>query len=117
MKRYQLAKIWEVSTQQIAWTLASVPSNPVGTPINWIRGELIGKGTYARVYLALNVHNGEMMAMKQVEMPQTVADKEDARQTHVIAAIKHENSIHAKLSHPNVVQYLGFEETPSFYSM
>ena len=46
----------------------------------WVRGELIGKGTYGRVYLALNVTTGEMIAVKQVEIPKTASDRDDSRQ-------------------------------------
>ncbi|GJE92098.1 Pkinase-domain-containing protein [Phanerochaete sordida] len=31
----------------------------------WVRGELIGRGSYGKVYLDLNVNTGEMMAVKQ----------------------------------------------------
>ena len=36
--------------------------------MRWIKGDLIGKGTYGRVYLALNATTGEMIAVKQVEV-------------------------------------------------
>ena len=83
----------------------------------WVRGELIGKGTYGRVYLALNATTGEMIAVKQVEIPQTASDKNDSRQAVFVQALKLESEIFKDLDHPNVVQYLGFEETPNFLSM
>lgn len=83
----------------------------------WVRGELIGKGTYGRVYLALNATTGEMIAVKQVEIPQTASDKNDSRQAVFVQALKLESEIFKDLDHPNVVQYLGFEETPTFLSM
>ena len=43
----------------------------------WIRGELIGRGTYGKVYLALNATTGEMIAVKQVEIPRTALDRSD----------------------------------------
>ncbi|KAJ7293506.1 kinase-like domain-containing protein [Mycena rebaudengoi] len=70
---------------------------PRTTTFQWVRGELIGKGSYGRVYLALNVTNGELMAVKQIE---------------VVEALKFESETLKNLEHPNVVQYLGFEETP-----
>ena len=45
----------------------------------WVKGELIGKGSFGKVYLALNATAGEMIAVKQVEVPQTVSDKSSAR--------------------------------------
>jgi mitogen-activated protein kinase kinase kinase len=83
----------------------------------WVRGELIGKGTYGRVYLALNATTGEMIAVKQVEIPQTASDKNDSRQAVFVQALKLESEIFKDLDHANVVQYLGFEETPNFLSM
>ena len=83
----------------------------------WVRGELIGKGTYGRVYLALNATTGEMIAVKQVEIPQTASDKNDSRQAIYVKALKSESETLKDLDHPNVVQYLGFEETPNFLSM
>ena len=83
----------------------------------WVRGELIGQGTYGRVYLALNATTGEMIAVKQVELPRTASDKNDTRQHTVVQALKMESETLKDLDHPNIVQYLGFEETPSNWSM
>ena len=83
----------------------------------WVRGELIGKGNFGRVYMALNATTGEMIAVKQVEIPRTASDKNDSRQVTVVEALKLESETLKDLDHPNIVQYLGFEETPSFLSM
>ena len=34
--------------------------------IRWKKGELIGSGAYGRVYMALNLDSGELLAVKQV---------------------------------------------------
>lgn len=83
----------------------------------WVRGELIGRGTYGKVYVALNATTGEMIAVKQVEIPRTEADRKDTRQITVVEALKLESETLKDLDHPHVVQYLGFEETPRFLSM
>ena len=83
----------------------------------WVRGELIGKGTYGKVYVALNATTGEMIAVKQVEMPRTENDRNDSRQVAVVEALKLESETLKDLNHRNVVQYLGFEETPRYLSM
>ena len=82
-----------------------------------MRGELIGKGNFGRVYLAMNVTTGEMIAVKQVEIPRTASDRGDARQANVVEALKLESETLKDLDHPNIVQYLGFEETPTNLSM
>ena len=82
-----------------------------------MKGELIGKGTYGHVYIGFNVTNGEMIAVKQVEMPRTASDRDDSRQVSVVEALKLESETLKDLDHPHIVQYLGFEETPTFLSM
>lgn len=62
---------------------------------------------YGRVYLGLNATTGEMLAVKQVEMPKTASDRANDRQVHTIAALKSEIQLLKDLDHPNVVQYLG----------
>lgn len=58
-----------------------------------------------------------MIAVKQVEIPQTEADKDDKRQVSVVEALKLESETLKDLDHPNIVQYLGFEKTDDFLSM
>jgi hypothetical protein len=83
----------------------------------WLRGESIGKGTYGQVYLALNATTGEIIAVKQVEVPQSASDKQDRRQLSVMEALRSESDTLKELEHPNVVQYLGFEATPKVLTM
>jgi mitogen-activated protein kinase kinase kinase len=79
------------------------------TKVAWVKGELIGKGTFGKVYLALNVTSGDMMAVKQVEVPQTASDKSSERQREVMEALHAEVETMKDLDHLNIVQYLGFE--------
>ncbi|KAF7975173.1 hypothetical protein HWV62_10365 [Athelia sp. TMB] len=98
----------------------SLPDSSSGSPrpiFKWVRGELIGKGTYGRVYLALNTTTGEMIAVKQVEIPKASSDKAGTKQAGFVKAFKSESGTLEELDHPNVVQYLGFEETPNFLSI
>ncbi|KAK0232980.1 MAP kinase [Armillaria fumosa] len=114
------SKLEEVTTAQARANMGGPsPESPSGGPttFKWVRGELIGKGTYGRVYLALNATTGEMIAVKQVEIPRTASDKNDSRQVTVVQALKSESETLKDLDHPNIVQYLGFEETPSNLSI
>ncbi|KIK70895.1 hypothetical protein GYMLUDRAFT_301387 [Collybiopsis luxurians FD-317 M1] len=127
MLRKRSTKLWgskleEVTTENEYYgrTSASTPDSPSAsgpTTFKWVRGELIGRGTYGRVYLALNATTGEMMAVKQVEIPQTLSDKHDSRHATVVNALKSESETLKDLDHPNIVQYLGFEETPANLSI
>lgn len=68
--------------------------------------------------MALNVTTGEMIAVKQVELRNGLVDEEDSRQhLSVVEALKSESETLKDLDHPNIVQYLGFEQTPDFLSM
>jgi mitogen-activated protein kinase kinase kinase len=58
-----------------------------------------------------------MIAVKQVEIPRTASGKNDTWQVTVMEALKIESETLKDLDHPNIVQYLGFEETPNFLSM
>lgn len=102
----------------------------------WVKGDLIGKGAvsrtrsfsscrdvltlslrpsqYGRVYLGLNAKTGEMLAVKQVEVPSTISDRVDDRQSQVITALRSEIQLLKDLDHPNVVQYLGAFRPASF---
>ncbi|PFH50794.1 hypothetical protein AMATHDRAFT_144238 [Amanita thiersii Skay4041] len=121
--RKRNTKLWGSRLEEVTTAYAKSGSTPSdssasGFPtFKWVRGELIGKGTYGRVYLAMNANTGEMMAVKQVELPQTPSDRNDSRQASVVQALKLECETLKELDHPNIVQYLGFEETPSNLSI
>jgi len=48
-----------------------------------MKGTLIGSGSFYSVYLGLNSVTGELMAVKQVELPTGQSDKEDGKQSMV----------------------------------
>lgn len=78
----------------------------------WIKGELIGRGSFGSVYLALNVTTGEMLAVKQV-----VVHGEAARNSEGLEALHKEVETMRYLDHLNIVQYLGFEQKKTTYSL
>jgi mitogen-activated protein kinase kinase kinase len=74
----------------------------------WMKGALIGQGSFGSVYLALHAVTGELLAVKQVETPSPGANSQtDARKKGMIDALKREISLLRDLQHPNIVQYLG----------
>lgn len=77
----------------------------------------MGRGSYGQVFLALNATTGELMAVKQVELPKTASDKANTHQLNVLKALKFESDTLSDLDHPNIVQYLGFEESTDYLSM
>jgi len=74
----------------------------------WMKGALIGQGSFGSVYLALHAITGELLAVKQVETPAPGANgPNDTRKKSMIEALKREISLLRDLRHPNIVQYLG----------
>ncbi|PWY70233.1 MAP kinase [Aspergillus heteromorphus CBS 117.55] len=77
-------------------------------PKNWMKGSLIGEGSFGSVFLALHAVTGELMAVKQVEIPSATKGTEfDKRKNSMVTALKHEIELLQGFHHPNVVQYLG----------
>jgi mitogen-activated protein kinase kinase kinase len=75
---------------------------------NWMKGDLIGEGSFGSVYLALHAVTGELMAVKQVELPKvTKGTESDKKKTNMIVALKQEIDLLQGLRHARIVQYLG----------
>lgn len=74
-------------------------------PSRWIKGSFIGAGSFGHVYLGLNSITGEIMAVKQVEMP--LGSEHEQRKRSMIDALQREMNLLRDLEHPNIVQYLG----------
>ncbi|GAA5996889.1 mitogen-activated protein kinase kinase kinase BCK1 [Rhodotorula paludigena] len=114
------ARIEEVTSAQMKDINAikdTSGDDPENFSYKWIKGDLIGRGTYGHVYIALSVTTGETIAVKQVEMPRTFSDKEDQRTKGMISSLKAEIELLKDLDHPNIVLYLGMEQTPEFLSI
>ena len=75
--------------------------------VKWMQGSLIGQGSFGSVFLALHAITGELMAVKQVEMPSNSNSELDKRKESMLAALKHEINLLRDLQHKNIVQYLG----------
>lgn len=69
---------------------------------NWLQGARIGAGSFGTVYLGMSPLTGELMAVKQVSLP-------DAANHSLlqIEALQHEMSLLKQLNHENIVRYLG----------
>ena len=91
--------------------IEAVPADmPVGqNSFQIARGQLIGKGSYGRVYLGMNLTTGEMLAVKQVEVNQKAAGQDKERMKDMVSAMDQEIDTMQHLEHSNIVQYLGCE--------
>ncbi|KAM0303632.1 hypothetical protein HYE67_003710 [Fusarium culmorum] len=84
----------------------------------WMKGALIGQGSFGCVYLALHAVTGELLAVKQVETPAPGANSQgDNRKKGMIDALKREISLLRDLRHPNIVQYLGCSSTADYLNI
>lgn len=84
----------------------------------WMKGALIGQGSFGCVYLALHAVTGELLAVKQVEAPSPGANSQsDSRKKSMIEALKREISLLRDLRHPNIVQYLGCGSSAEFLNI
>ncbi len=75
--------------------------------VKWMQGALIGQGSFGSVFLALHAVTGELMAVKQVEVPSNSNSTMDKRKQSMVAALKREIDLLRDLQHENIVQYLG----------
>lgn len=124
LARRKSTKVWGKKIEEVTAAEAELlnsakldsPGRDEGS-IKWVKGELIGKGTYGHVFLGFNVTNGEMIAVKQVDLPRTANDKDDARQQGVVEALKSEMELLKDLEHEKIVSYLGFEQTSAHLSI
>jgi len=83
--------------------------------LRWMKGTLIGAGSFGSVYLALNALTGELMAVKQVELPST--DQQDSRKQGMIDALTREIALLKDLQHPNIVQYLASNKEDNCFNI
>ncbi|KAI0128388.1 STE/STE11 protein kinase [Xylariales sp. AK1849] len=84
----------------------------------WMKGALIGQGSFGCVYLALHAVTGELLAVKQVETPSPNATSQnDSRKKSMIEALKREISLLRDLRHANIVQYLGCSSSTEYLNI
>ncbi|KAJ1964975.1 mitogen-activated protein kinase kinase kinase [Dispira parvispora] len=79
--------------------------------MEWMKGKMIGQGSFGKVFLAINRSTGEFMAVKQIELPQAKSEIVDKRQRAMIKALYDETEILKDLDDEHIVSYLGFQVT------
>ena len=89
------------SSSQSLTSLLSPCQSIVLNCIRFQKGRLLGVGTFGRVFEAINVQSGEIIAVKQIEL-RTQRAEETAK------AAEQEIRMMEGLRHPNIVKLLGF---------
>lgn len=85
--------------------------------VKWMQGALIGQGSFGSVYLALHAVTGELMAVKQVEVPSNSNGPLDKKKSTMVAALKREIDLLRDLQHENIVQYLGSNSDENHFNI
>jgi mitogen-activated protein kinase kinase kinase len=70
---------------------------------HWKRGQLLGAGSFGKVYAGLDLKSGTQIAVKQVRIP-TETSK---RRSKEVDAQEREIELLKGLDHPNIVRYFG----------
>ncbi|CAK69929.1 unnamed protein product (macronuclear) [Paramecium tetraurelia] len=77
--------------------------------IQWKKGELIGQGSFGRVYKCMDIKTGRILAVKQIELG--YVEKESLESFH------QEIKILQQLKHKNIVEYYGCDEDNNHLSI
>eukprot|EP00842_Homolaphlyctis_polyrhiza_P002122 jgi/Hompol1/2910/HPOL_003062-RA len=119
-------------------------SHATDKPLIWLKGDLIGRGTFASVYFGIIIETGQCIAVKQIRLApasnQNTSHGSHPHHGHHAHHGHHEHrhQHHNKsqlasrktaipqmselellqgLKHPHIVQYIGFEQTPEFLNI
>ena len=93
---------------------AEVKSDAVSSPttgaskqfeVLWKKGELVGRGSFGKVYSGINLTTGERIAVKEVRVRRSKRNKQHLK------ALQQEIRILGSLEHRNIIKYLGTEFT------
>ena len=103
--------------------IISLPTKMVA-PQAWLKGARIGSGSFGNVYLGMNAHTGELMAVKQVNiLPNILLQQGSTEERNkyaplrgkttiqnskrMVDALQHEMNLLKELHHENIVRYYG----------
>lgn len=82
----------------------------------WLQGARIGAGSFGTVYLGMDPITGELMAVKQVAIPQGTAKQNELHRS-VIEALQREMTLLKELNHENIVRYYGLSCEENFLNI
>lgn len=110
--RRKSTKMWGQSVERVKPGEESriiLPDTMTPTKMQWMKGNLIGRGSFGRVYHALNIATGDWVAVKEVDTALTVADARNEHLKEASDALYREISLLKDLDHENIVQYIGYD--------
>ncbi|KAK9457505.1 kinase-like domain-containing protein [Dipodascopsis uninucleata] len=86
-------------------------------PTRWLRGRLIGSGSFGTVVLGVNALTGELMAVKQVELTTGDNKGDSQKKKAMIDALHREINLLRELQHENIVTYKGSSSDGQFLNI
>lgn len=102
LERRALGRVLEANTEADR-SLAYLSAAATNITMRWQQGHFVGGGTFGNVYAAMNLDNGQLMAVKEIRL-------QDPHQIPAIAKqISEEMGVLQVLDHPNIVSYKGIE--------
>ncbi|KAJ1921937.1 Suppressor of Sensor Kinase (SLN1) [Mycoemilia scoparia] len=126
MKQKTSGRILEVTARPEDQTLRLLAQSKSNIAIRWELGRYLGGGAYGCVYMGRNLDTGEIMAVKEIRFPELgIPVNSDNRLEHQIRNKVHLNNaakannvgrsiidemeVMSRLSHINIVTYIGIE--------
>ena len=98
-----------ISQENLIWERKGIPKN------NYIRGKLLGKGAFGKVFESKNPIFNNKVAMKIIDKNKIQIDDTNEIGKNENDYIKSEINILKKLSHPNIVRIYEFYETDNYF--
>ncbi|CCK69792.1 mitogen-activated protein kinase kinase kinase SSK2 KNAG_0D00390 [Huiozyma naganishii CBS 8797] len=99
---HQIGKVLD-DTEQGNKYLSSLASSISNVSIRWQKRKYVGGGTFGSVYSAVNLDNGDILAVKEIKIQDSKAMEK------IFPSVKEEMSVMEMLNHPNIIQYYGVE--------
>ncbi|KAK1935368.1 Mitogen-activated protein kinase kinase kinase 2 [Phytophthora citrophthora] len=101
------------NNQQVeAEAKSQVNSIEVSNPITqWRRGELIGEGTFGKVYKGLNIATGGLFALKEIE----IHSSPNTDQVTQMQKLGEEIAVMNNLTHKHIVRYKGSHRSANHF--
>lgn len=94
----QLKALRKFSSDDIDFTASEMSSMRISQNIRYIKGEMIGEGSYAKVYQCLSIDTGNLYAVKCIKFDPRHINKE-------LKTIKQEINLLSQLDHKNIIKY------------
>ena len=98
-----------ISQENLIWERKGIPKN------NYIRGKLLGKGAFGKVFESKNPIFNNKVAMKIIDKNKIQIDDTNEIGKNENDYIRSEINILKKLSHPNIVRIYEFYETDNYF--